>query len=160
MQLYDLHADPSEANDLLVSSGSGGGGSGTHRNETSIAAALLGHYIAAVRVGRRSIERAYEEKRVNKGGVMVLWFCRQVEYSWSLSRWQSARRMMCYGRSERERRTLTAALADHAATSSPRVRTPVAGASSANPPNVAFSPVPKAAASSRRRGRRMPLPAP
>ena len=117
VQLYDLHTDPAEANDLLGGGGGGGSssggssGGGGHRNETSIAAAMLGHYLAAVRIGRRSIERAYEEKRLNKGGVMVLWFCRQVEFSWLPARWQTAHNMMCYGRTPRERRQLVA-LAD------------------------------------------------
>ena len=47
-----------------------------------------------------------EEKRVHKGGVMVLWFCRQVEYSWAVQRWAAAHRMMCYGRGDKERRQL------------------------------------------------------
>ena len=102
LQLYDLHADPSEAHDLL-----GGLTRGvSSRNETHVASAMLGHYLAAVRLGRRSIERAYEEKRVNRGGVMVLWFCRQVEYSWTLERWSAAHNMMCYGRTKAERKQL------------------------------------------------------
>lgn len=127
LQLFDLHSDPAEGRDLLAprvadpgaSGASANGAAGaagstpgsSHRNETSIAAAMLGHYLAAVRIGRRSIERAYDEKRLNKGGVMVLWFCRQVEHSWSVARWRASHNMMCFGRSEKERRQLSA-LAD------------------------------------------------
>lgn len=135
VQLFDLHADPAESNDLLggASGGGGassGGGGGGHRNETSIAAAMLGHYLAAVRIGRRSIERAYDERRLNKGGVMVLWFCRQVEYSWVPARWQTAHSMMCYGRTPKERRQLIA-LADepaHAHSHSQRAESEIASA--------------------------------
>ena len=124
-QLYDLHSDPAETHDLLSSpnalksaaastytrfhgSPGSGGTSATHRNETAIAAAMLGHYLAAVRVGRRNLLRAYDEQRVSRGAVMVVWFCRQVEFSWTQTKWEQAQQMMCRGRSVKERKQIGA----------------------------------------------------
>jgi hypothetical protein len=98
----------SAARAMARSSSSGPGAAAPHRNETAIAAAMLGHYLAAVRVGRRNLLRAYDEKRVTRGAVMVVWFCRQVEFSWSQSKWAEAQAMMCRGRSAKERRQLAA----------------------------------------------------
>lgn len=131
LQLYDLHNDPAEAHDLLLetrppspsstaaSSFRHGVAAGPpHRNHTALAEAMLGHYLTAARAGRRAIERAVAEGRVQRGQVMVLWFCRQVEFSWTAARWDTARRMMCAGRTPRERRQLTALPLLSAATAS------------------------------------------
>ena len=125
LQLYDVHSDPAEAHDLLAADTAHDGASGAsmlggalstgtlvHRNATSIASALLGHYLTAARYGRRNIERAYAEGRVERGSArgweMVIWFCRQVDFSWTAGRWRDAAQMMCQGRSQPERRRLTA----------------------------------------------------
>ena len=80
---------------------------------------MLGHYLAAVRVGKRNIQRAYDEDRVKRGAMMVVWFCRQVEYSWTLPRWAQAQAMMCRGRTQAERRQLGALTGGVTASHSP-----------------------------------------
>jgi arylsulfatase A-like enzyme len=126
LQLFDLHADPAEMHNLLrhepriAPAAIGGGLHRMRSNETSIASALLGHYLAAVRIGQRNIQRAYAEARLRKGSVMVVWFCRQVDKSGTLARWEPEQRSMCQGRSERERWQLSTVPAREKPTRGPR----------------------------------------
>ena len=134
LQLYDVHADPSEADDLLAPSSATAlgapatdaadavwgaravlGARGARRNTSvrerrEVAATMLGHYLSAVRVARRSIERAKGEGRdghpQGRGYEMVVWFCRQVELSWRLERWRETAVHMCVNRPEAERRAI------------------------------------------------------
>ena len=62
---------------------------------------MLGHYLAAVRVGRRSLARAREEKRIPKGigshgFEMTVWFCHQVQLSFQPRAWEfTSRELTC-----------------------------------------------------------------
>eukprot|EP00966_Prymnesium_polylepis_P211230 4891603-Prymnesium_polylepis.1 len=115
LQLYDIYADPAEVDDLLVVADSSGGAHvSTRRRNASVrgpevAATMLGHYLSAVRVARRSIERAKSEGRnghpQGRGYEMVVWFCRQVELSWTLDRWRDTATQICAERPDDERRT-------------------------------------------------------
>lgn len=110
LQLYDLHADPAEKVDLLSASSSSltPPAPKGHRNLSAVAEAMLGHYLTAAKAGRKAIDRAFAEGRVTRDQMMVVWFCRQVEHSWTTARWAAAQRMMCAGRTERERQQITA----------------------------------------------------
>ena len=44
----------------------------------------------------------------SRGAVMVVWFCRQVEFSWTQTKWEQAQQMMCRGRSVKERKQIGA----------------------------------------------------
>ena len=117
MQLYDLHADPAERSDLLAGQRLGNNDeaepqTNETRSKVVLVGNLLGQYLSALRVGRRNLERAHTEGRVERGGArgweMVVWFCRQVEFSWTAGRWRQYSRMMCRDRTEAERQQLAA----------------------------------------------------
>ena len=96
LQLYDVIADPREARDLLAPERGGGDAAATR-----LVGAMLGHYLAAVRVGRRSLARAREEKRIPKGigshgFEMTVWFCHQVQLSFQPRAWEfTSRELTC-----------------------------------------------------------------
>lgn len=81
-----------------------GAGNGTRRAE--LAGALLGHYLAAVRVARRAVAQAKEQGRLSqpgKGWEMTVWFCRQVQDAWSAPKWARVEAAMCAAREPSER---------------------------------------------------------
>ena len=107
LQLYDVYADPRETRDLLADPHSD-----EARRRTEIVGALLGHYLSAVRVARRAVERATEQKRIERlprGYEMTVWFCRQVGVAWEERRWRGAAADMCTARGDAERSSTTAA---------------------------------------------------
>ena len=109
LQLYDVHADPREEHDLLAAAAPRGDGDEARRR-TELVGALLGHYLSAVRVARRAVERAAEQRRIERlprGYEMTVWFCRQVGVAWDERRWRGAAAGMCAARSDAERSILT-----------------------------------------------------
>ena len=129
LQLFDVQADPGERTDLLAGLRLGHKVAflirevaSVHANETlirnetraklTLVGNLLAYYLGALHVGRRNLERAQAEGRVERGGTrgweMIVWFCRQVEFAWTTARWREAARMRCRGRSQRERDELEA----------------------------------------------------
>ena len=124
LQLFDVQADPGERTDLLAGLRLGHKVevASVHANETlirnetrakmTLVGNLLAYYLGALHVGRRNLERAQAEGRVERGGTrgweMIVWFCRQVEFAWTTARWRETAPMMCRGRSQRERDKLEA----------------------------------------------------
>ena len=125
MRCISRGVDPGEAHGLFAGSAYAASatarGGGEHKSEhqsehqseaanespadrQALVASLLGTYVSALRVGRRSLERAYAEGRVERGSArgweMIVWFCRQVEFGWTEERWLDASRMMCKHRTE------------------------------------------------------------
>lgn len=111
LQLFDLHADPHERHDLLWSDNQrhelliSRRSNGTRRAE--MAGALLGHYLAAVRVARRAVVQAREQGRLPQFWEMTVWFCRQVQGCWDEQQWARARGAMCAARAPSERRLVS-----------------------------------------------------
>ncbi|KAL1503078.1 hypothetical protein AB1Y20_011143 [Prymnesium parvum] len=110
LQLFDIDADPREMENLLAPSAAPRSArwNASSRGYAEIAGTMLGHYLGAVRVAQRSIQKAKEERRdghpQGRGYEMLVWFCRQVDLSWSLERWKdTAALRICADRSEAER---------------------------------------------------------
>ena len=109
LQLFDLHADPHERHDLLRGDQQphealvvGRRTNGTRRAE--MAGALLGHYLAAVRVARRAVVQARQQGRNPQFWEMTVWFCRQVQGCWDDAHWARVGSAMCAARAPSERR--------------------------------------------------------
>ena len=109
LQLFDLHADPHERHDLLGGDTQqhelaivGRRTNGTRRAE--MAGALLGHYLAAVRVARRAVVQARLQGRLPQFWEMTVWFCRQVQGCWDDPHWARVGSAMCAARAPSERR--------------------------------------------------------
>ena len=69
-----------------------------------MAGALLGHYLAAVRVARRAVVQARQQGRNPQFWEMTVWFCRQVQGCWDDAHWARVGSAMCAARAPSERR--------------------------------------------------------
>lgn len=85
LQLFDVQADPGERDNLLaVTVHPSRRMNASARDINEVASTMLGHYLSAVRVARKRIERVKEEQRdghpQGRGYEMVVWFCRRALY--------------------------------------------------------------------------------
>ena len=107
LQLFDVHADPHERHDLLEGGEqrheSPGGRHNHSTRRAELAGALLGHYLAAVRVAQRAVVQARHQGRLPQFWEMTVWFCRQVQNSWEKLRWVRVEGAMCATRTPSER---------------------------------------------------------